>query len=477
MSHRRTGSLLFVLVLALVIIAEAGAAPQRPQLVQTAPAPIKDINPAPGASSEPNNFELIGSTTYFTADDGTHGRELWRTDGTAAGTTLVHDINPGPGEGTRWAYAHNGRLFLVADDGVHGFELWISDGTAAGTAMVTDILTGSAGALELNYDGMAALGDTVFFAANDGVHGRELWRTDGTAAGTAMVKAVDTGSDWGVSYLTVMGDRLFFLANSAGGPDGYRLWRSDGTAAGTIQVSDLRNPEQLVVAGNRLYFAAHDSADNFSIWSIDTSATTASFEGIVEYGEPGPYVYLFSVANLLYKDFGGPARWEGRLVTPNWTLQFRVAPWMYLDPYNFTEVSGDVFFAYGGELWRSAGGTGQPAQVYDINPGEASSHPSSLINVNDRLYFVADDGVHGREFWRHDPATGQTNLVADILPGTASLDPFHPYSNGSMVFFTGTDAEHGRELWVVPGTTNPDGDFKAYLPIVQRTGATARSGR
>jgi ELWxxDGT repeat protein len=477
MSHRRTGSLLFVLTLALVIIAEAGAAPQRPQLVQTAPAPIKDINPAPGASSEPERFESIGSTTFFIADDGVHGRELWRTDGTAAGTTLVRDIKPGSSNGALVLSAQNGRLFMFADDGVHGLELWSSDGTTAGTAMVTDIHPGSASALERSYGGLVTLGDTVFFAANDGIHGNELWRTDGTAAGTAMVKAVDVGTDWGVSYLTVLGDRLFFLANSAGGPGGHRLWRSDGTADGTVQVSDLRNPEELVVVGNRLFFAAHDSTDDFSIWSIDTSAAEASFEGPVEYGEPGPVVSLVSVANLLYKGFAGPARWQGYWVAPSWTLYHGGAPWTYRDPYDFTEVAGDVFFAHGEELWRSAGGVGQPAQIYDINPGEAGSRPAQLLNVNDVLYFVADDGVHGREFWRHDPATGQTNLVADILPGPASLDPFFTYSNGSMVFFSGTDPEHGKELWLVPGTIHPDGDFMVYLPTVQRTGAPASPDR
>jgi ELWxxDGT repeat protein len=237
-------------------------------------------------------------------------------------------------------------------------------------------------------------------------------------------------------------------------------------------VSDLRNPEELVVVDGRLYFAAYDNNDFFSLWSTDPGAAAPRYEGMVEYGEPGPYVHLFSVANLLYKQFGGPARWEGRLVTPNWTLEFRTAPWTYL-----TEVAGDVFFAHGAELWRSAGGAGQPAQVYDINPGEAGSHPLQLLNVNDVLYFVADDGIHGHEFWRHDPATGQTNLVADILPGAASLNPFFVYSNGSMVFFLGTDAEHGGELWLVPGTSDPDGDFRVYLPTIQRASTPAGPAR
>ena len=58
------------------------------------PQMVLDINPST-LSSNPSEMVAIGSTTYFTADDGVHGVELWKSDGTAAGTVLVKDINPG----------------------------------------------------------------------------------------------------------------------------------------------------------------------------------------------------------------------------------------------------------------------------------------------------------------------------------------------------------------------------------------------
>ncbi len=107
------------------------------------------------------------------ADDGEHGLELWRTDGTDDGTVLVRDILPGSGSaGPRALAAAGGRLYFSATDSVHGMELWESDGTEAGTRMVQDIAPGGVAS---NPGELTEVGGRLFFAADDGVHGRELW--------------------------------------------------------------------------------------------------------------------------------------------------------------------------------------------------------------------------------------------------------------------------------------------------------------
>src|SRR5439155_25333606 len=99
---------------------------------------VKDINPLPGG--DPANLTVVGNTLFFTAADELHGRELWKSDGTTAGTVLVKDINPGPQDTQFRELANvNGKLFFSASDSAHGQELWMSDGTDTGTVLVKDI--------------------------------------------------------------------------------------------------------------------------------------------------------------------------------------------------------------------------------------------------------------------------------------------------------------------------------------------------
>ena len=132
------------------------------------------------------NLTSVGSTLFFTANDGTHGDELWATNGTAAGTAMVLDIDPGAASSFPARLTNvNGLLFFIANDGIHGNELWESNGTALGTSMVADIKPDAVGIWLANVSG------TLFFDANDGVHGDELWRTQGTAISTQMVADIN----------------------------------------------------------------------------------------------------------------------------------------------------------------------------------------------------------------------------------------------------------------------------------------------
>jgi ELWxxDGT repeat protein len=140
---------------------------------------VKDINT--GGDSYPQNLTVFNGYIYFSAvQDGlTSGYELWRSDGTAAGTKKFKEINPGSANGSPSIFTRLGtHLYFTADDGVHGQELWWTDGISgadAHTAMIQDINLGSGGADSSSPYGLKAHGDYVYFAAGDGTSSK-FWR-------------------------------------------------------------------------------------------------------------------------------------------------------------------------------------------------------------------------------------------------------------------------------------------------------------
>ena len=176
---------------------------------------------------------------------------------------------PYPSYENNWATAMGKVLYFVDNDGFSGKELWRSDGTAAGTYMLKDI---NVGAQDSNPEELIAINGTLYFKATDGNtaldHGIELWRSDGTAAGTYMVKDINPGNQSSdPTELTNVNGTLYFKASDGvtASDHGVELWRSDGTDAGTHMVTDMSpgnlssDPTELTNVNGILYFRASDS--------------------------------------------------------------------------------------------------------------------------------------------------------------------------------------------------------------------------
>ncbi len=191
----------------------------------------------------------VNGTLFFAADHVVYGNELWRSNGTAVGTTLVKDINPTGASTPSWLTPVGGSLFFVAANGVHGAELWKSNGISAGTVLVKDINPGSSDSFSAVMNDLADVNGVLFFTADDGSHGVELWKSNGTQVGTVPVKDIRPGSgESGIYYLTALGGVVYFQAND--GVSGRELWQSDGTAVPEYITSDTTWSE-----GGNLYLA------------------------------------------------------------------------------------------------------------------------------------------------------------------------------------------------------------------------------
>ena len=392
--------------------------------------PIVDLSSGGTQDSYPGQFVPFRNTLIFSASDGVHGWEPWRTDGSTAGTWLIKDIYAGSESSPGWtisSYTASGNyVFMNASDTAHGFELWRTDGTEAGTLMVKDILDGVIGS---NPDYLADLGGILYFAATDKVHGRELWRSDGTGSGTYLLKDINpNAASSEPSGLTRVGSAIFFRA-SGGAPEGEELWKSDGTASGTVRVKEIRlgpvgsMPADFSEMDGIVYFSAGEAAHGIELWRSDgteNGTTMVADINNVGAGSSNP-TRLYALGHRLF----------------------------------FQATRADT----GRELWVSDGTTAGTSLVMDINPGPGDGTGWAYFgSVNGRLIFTADDGMHGLELWSSDGTAAGTTMLGDFMPGAYSSNPAIGIEYAGVLFFMVSTGADGRVLWRTDGT--PSGTVK-----------------
>ncbi len=381
-------------------------------LVAQTPYLVKDINTTYAhdtASSKPRNFVKWRNRTYFVATlEEQYGTELWSTDGTSGGTSIVADLIPGSGSSNPASLkVVNDVLLFTARSVNHGIEIWTTDGTAAGTRMLADLNPGPSSAQPFF---SVSLGNRLFFTADDGANGRELWVTDGTAAGTRLVKDLEPGpaSSFPRS-LVVFRNSVYLLTTNA-------LWKTDGTDAGTTQVATVSG-SGLTVAGSQMFFAGYTTATNHELWVSDgTEAGTRMLPEILPGGKGGLATQYTSV---------------------------------------FVALGNGILFAatddvHGRELWTSDGTAAGTRMVLDALPGAKGLFDAQFfwaVIFGDRAWFPGMGEEHGRELWSSDGTAAGTAMFLDVHPGPMSSYASPVGIAGGKLLFSAISG-----LWVTDGT-------------------------
>jgi ELWxxDGT repeat protein len=472
-------------------------------------------------------LEVVGEPGryFFAGFDAVQGRQLWTTDGTRQGTRIAAVFEaPAPSSAPEGLVELGERLLFFADDGRER-GLWRAG--ASGLDAEPVLPAGSLGRGRASH--MAAVaGELAYFfhvaaegaQSGPGAEAAELWRSDGTAAGTVRLA---TFPDRALSLALVLGGRFYFLVSSfLGEPPLHSLWESDGTPAGTLRRLDLPDdalrvvraqavgseiylvvrresghqlfrsdgtPEgtralytfecencldeaediHLVRAYGSLYFTTRVAKPAGAFYStlVRTDGTAAgTVEAVPDRArplddQPQPLGPPFLLGSELFYLAYAPGLRPGssfpfalyRGAEP--AVSVRALAYYGEGDIQPTLVGTQVFFRggdrrHGTELWATDGTAAGTRRVRDLLPGPLSGDPQNLFAARERLYFTAFDPEHGRELWRSDGTEAGTVRVQDLAPGAASSDPSGLTEAGGRLFFSADDGLTGRELWSLP---------------------------
>ncbi|KAF2511446.1 T9SS type A sorting domain-containing protein [Flavobacterium zhairuonense] len=384
--------------------------------------------------SDPQKLTPFKSGFFFTATDGyfkKFGRELWYSNGTTKGTSMVKDIKPGQSSSnpSSLTVVENLLYFTAYDE--HGTELWKSDGTEAGTSLVKDIKPNNTD----EYNGPTELigwKGKLYFNASNEFNGSELWTSDGTEAGTHMVKDINPKGNASPSNLFIFNNALYFIADD--GVNGFELWISDGTESGTKMVknispnsSGLTFGNQFLILNNNFYFFANNTFNNYELWKSDGTES----------------------GTQMVKDINA----SNNSITT-------ILKGVSLDNLIIFEVNDGI---NGSEIWKSDGTESGTMMVKNINNTATSSisYDNKFVVFNNEAYFLANDNVNGTEIWKTNGTASGTILLKDISEGPSSvwIEKIHvDKANNKLLFYSTSTNYPEKKLWVSDGTAT--GTFK-----------------
>lgn len=373
-------------------------------------------------------------------------------------SVLVKNVNPqdeGAGLSDEKAFLGTDYVFPSQK------KLWKTDGTTAGTVVIKDFSSDNINSISR----LTSFGPLVMFTISGTTN--QLWKTDGTEAGTVMVK--DFGTYTVLFRRSVVGSTLFFGAGDAA--NGNELWKTDGTEGGTTTVKNIAdgsassNPTSLTALNNKLLFVASTPPTGSALWMSDGTdggttlikdldPSSTSFANVGEMTVVGSKAFFFFEQSATGRE---PWVTDGtddgtfllKDINSGSTGSF---------PDLFTAVNNTVYFtaqdALTMQIWATDGTSANTLPFFDLVPNSRSDRYGYLTNCNGKLYFAATTNYisYSTEPYTSNGTTAGTTMLKDITPGPNGSDARgFQYLNGAVYFIANTSAT-GYELWKTDGT-------------------------
>lgn len=419
--------------------------------------------------SQPRQMVSLGDTVVFVAD--APYPSIWRSDGTSAGTFPLLDGSLGDYPGPRvLGQVGSIALFLpggAAESGRTG--LWRSDGTTLGTFPLTSrsawwgYSAGSYRPQEADpYHGRLYL---LSYSYED--QKTELWRTDGTVAGTERVVAFPRSLDY--ATITVVDDRLLICFD-------HEIWRSDGTADGTSLAATIPGGTSAAIVARTSTHAIVEVWDSGLVLYDDALYGIRGRAGGLErvlptregrwptgrvYANGGGAAFLTepirsSSDKVIWWTDGTAA--GSRAVTGGESIPRSASTSDRWDDHPIAILGERIYFlsdvsstVVDLSATSRVQRRGQTVLSLGHRAGLAKEH-LWVVSLGDRLLFPRL-GESGLELWVSDGTAAGSSLLVDACPGPCDSRPRHPFVNGSRLFWVATDARGEPGLWSTDGSS------------------------
>ncbi|HEX8278776.1 MAG TPA: T9SS type A sorting domain-containing protein, partial [Segetibacter sp.] len=403
-----------------------------------------DINQTTTASSYPHALSRFKNRLLFIATDGKadYKAKLWYSDGTNIGTTAIKDTTYPEGDDSLRTLNNNAYFFGSTPTIRVG--LFKTDGTSEGTVIVKDF---TAINLELyNATILRATSQLIYFKVYNPISKtRELWRSDGSDVGTFSLKTDLV--DLNLKTASV-GDLLFFQYPGGGG-----LWKTDGTTAGTTLIKAFQSasdPHDLIGYNGKLYFGAFTGSVD-GLWTSDgTSVGTAKVSddviGVTNFTPVNDVLYFSATANpatlgsIGYELFKTDGTLSGTKLVKDLT------PGSGSSSLNhFIQDKNLLYFFINDNLWKTDGtATGTE---FISNIGDGGVAPANVVNADGKLYILRSSG---KGLYQSDGTSSGSNAVNDANLSGVSIPSFNNklLAVGSKVFFMGETYAYGQEIYI-----------------------------